>query len=207
MSTWDEKAEAVATALHPEESESHRLRRTSVYAGFMYGVESALTWSDANPKPADGDTSDGYHTFNELYFYRMLYNAHAAHGWLAQGIPVVKSWRHSDGEECFGGGWFIVTATLPAGQVSNHYEARHWGLFKVPEADLPPEWDGHTPHDAAMRLRIEAEHANPQPTTITRERFDAAEKRYWNYAHSNGNADLALLAAFHSAGIEVEDER
>lgn len=115
----------------------------------------------------DGSTSDGHHTFDELYFYRMLYNAHAAHGWLAQGIPVVKSWRHADGEECFGGGWFIVTATLPAGQVSNHYESKHWGLFKVPEVDLPPEWDGHTPEDATARLRIEAERARPQPRTIT----------------------------------------
>lgn len=106
-----------------------------------------------------GNTSDGYHTFDELYEYRMLYNAHASHGWLAAGVPVVKSWKHSDGELCFGGGWFIVTATLPAGQVSNHYKAEHWGLFKVPEVELPPAYDGHTPKAAADRLRIEAEHA------------------------------------------------
>ncbi|GAA1323238.1 hypothetical protein ACFSWE_15635 [Leucobacter albus] len=103
-----------------------------------------------------GSTSDGHHTFDELYDYRMLYNAHAAHGWLVAGIPVVKSWKHSDGELCFGGGWFIVTATLPAGQVSNHYKAEHWGLFAVPEVDLPPEYDGHTPQIAAERLRAAA---------------------------------------------------
>lgn len=103
--------------------------------------------------PDAGAVSDGHHTFAELYDYRMLYNAHAATGWLASGIPVVKSWRHSDGEPCFGGGWFIVTATLPTGQVSNHYMAEHWPLFNVPEVDLPPEWDGHTPADAANRLR------------------------------------------------------
>lgn len=106
--------------------------------------------------PASGSTSDGHHTFDELYDYRMLYNAHAAHGWLAAGIPVVKSWKHSDGDLCFGGGWFIVTATLPTGQVSNHYKAEHWGLFAVPEVDLPPEYDGHTPDDAAERLRAAA---------------------------------------------------
>ncbi|KUF05683.1 hypothetical protein [Leucobacter sp. G161] len=106
--------------------------------------------------PASGSTSDGHHTFDELYDYRMLYNVHAAHGWLAAGIPVVKSWKHSDGELCFGGGWFIVTATLPTGQVSNHYKAEHWGLFAVPEVDLPPEYDGHTPQDAAERLRAAA---------------------------------------------------
>lgn len=99
------------------------------------------------------ERDDEHHTMDELYEYRMLYNAHAAHGWLAAGISVVKSWRHSDGEECFGGGWFIVVATLPTGQVSNHYAAEHWDLFDVPAADLPPEYDGHTPQDAAARLR------------------------------------------------------
>lgn len=96
---------------------------------------------------------DEYHTMAELYEYRMLYNAHAANGWRAVGIPVVKSLRHSDGELCFGGGWFIVTATLPTGQVSNHYENKDWDLFHVPEVDTAPEWDGHTPQCAASRLR------------------------------------------------------
>lgn len=100
-----------------------------------------------------GQISDGHHTFNDLYEYRMLYNAHAAHGWVAAGIPVVKSWRHHDGQECFGGGWFIVTAQLPTGQVSNHYPAQDWDLFDIPEVETAPEWDGHTPIDAANRLR------------------------------------------------------
>lgn len=107
-----------------------------------------------------GQTSDGHHTFDELYDYRMLYNAHAAHGWLAAGIPVVKSWRHSDGEECFGGGWFIVTAELPTGQVSNHYREQYWDLFQVPDEEVAPEYDGHTPAIAANRLRsyLEGQH-------------------------------------------------
>lgn len=96
--------------------------------------------------------SDGYHTFSELYEYRMLYNAHAAHGWHAEGIPVVKSWHHSDGEPCFGGGWFIVVAILPTGQISNHYKSKYWGIFSIPEVDLPPEYDGHTPQIVAERL-------------------------------------------------------
>lgn len=100
-----------------------------------------------------GEASDGYHTHRELYEYRMLYNAHAAHGWLAAGLPVVKSWKHSDGEPCFGGGWFIVVAQLPTGQVSNHYREEHWSLFDVPAVEMPPEYDGHSPADAADRLR------------------------------------------------------
>lgn len=100
----------------------------------------------------DGEASDGYHTHNELYDYRMLYNAHAANGWHAASIPAVKSWRHSDGELCFGGGWFIVTAALPTGQVSNHYPAIYWGLFCIPEVEIAPEYDGHTSDEAAERL-------------------------------------------------------
>lgn len=100
-----------------------------------------------------GDEGDEYHTMDELYEYRMLYNAHAAQGWLAATFPVVKSWWHSDGELCFGGGWFIVVAELPTGQVANHYKAEHWDLFDVPAVDLPPRYDGHTPDVAAERLR------------------------------------------------------
>lgn len=113
--------------------------------------------SDLEAKLKAGEASDGYHTHAELYEYRMLYNAHAVAGWLAAGIHVVKSWRHADGEPCFGGGWFIVTATLPTGQVSNHYEAKHWSLFAAPEVEFPPAWDGHTPAVAAQRLREFAE--------------------------------------------------
>lgn len=101
---------------------------------------------------AAGNASDGYHTHAELYDYRMLYNAHAAAGWLDAGYRVVKSWKHSDGELCFGGGWFVVCAELPTGQVTNHYEAKHWDLFVIPE-ETPPVYDGHSPTDASHRLR------------------------------------------------------
>lgn len=84
----------------------------------------------------------------------MLYNAHAAKEWARHGTyQVVKSRLHSDGELCFGGGWFIVVASLPGGQVSNHYKDEFWDLFDVPDVPLAPEYDGHTPSIAAQRLR------------------------------------------------------
>lgn len=99
-----------------------------------------------------GNVSDGYHTFNELYRYRMLYNA-AFFNELAKGdVKVCKSHKHYDGEECFGGGWFIVMAELPTGQISNHYENRYWGLFNIPELETAWKWDGHTPNEAADRI-------------------------------------------------------
>lgn len=108
------------------------------------------------------ELSDGSHTFNELYKYRMLYNAAFFNGlafydnW-ADGCwhvecDVHKSKKHSDGEECFGGGWFIVMAELPTGQISNHYEMKYWDLFKIPEKDRANVWDGHSPQEAAKRL-------------------------------------------------------
>ena len=104
-------------------------------------------------KLKSGEASDGYHTHNELYEYRTLYHAHAARAWMLDGVEVTKSWRHADGELCFGGGWFIVTAQLPTGQVTNHYPERDWPLFDVPEVERPAEWDGHTPQEAAARIR------------------------------------------------------
>lgn len=97
-----------------------------------------------------GEISDGFHTFNELYYYRMLYNAA-----FFNRLPkekVHKSKRHHTGEECFGGWGFIVMAELPTGQISNHYEMKWWDLFNIPEKEIADEWDGHTPKEAAERL-------------------------------------------------------
>jgi len=93
---------------------------------------------------------DEYHTMKELYEYRMLYNAMAAN---AHPDISVKSLRHSDGEYCFGGGYFIVSMDLPTGQVSNHYKLDDWDQFEIPEVERAPEWDGHTPKIAADRIR------------------------------------------------------
>lgn len=111
-----------------------------------------------------GSVSDGYHTFNELYEFRKLYNV-AFFNILARVdaleekyktdttlYNIHKSYKHSDGELCFGGGWFIVTAYLDGKQISNHYENKDWDLFKCPEREVADEWDGHTPSDVVERL-------------------------------------------------------
>lgn len=99
-----------------------------------------------------GKISDGYHTFDELYDFRMLY--HAA---FCNSKPELscKSRVHSSGEACFGGGWFIVTTQLPTGQISNHYRDvnLNWDLFKVRSVPQAPPWDGHTSADVVDRLK------------------------------------------------------
>ncbi|WP_240539252.1 hypothetical protein [Bifidobacterium sp. SO1] len=120
---------------------------------------------DQHGEPVGDSTSDGYHTFGELYRYRMLYNAAflnvmyaiAAHlaaeenGTIADG-SIGKSKVHADGKPCFGGGWFIVWASLDTGIVANHYELKYWDLFDIPEYEHAPEWDGSTPQEQADRL-------------------------------------------------------
>lgn len=118
------------------------------------------------------DTSDGYHTFKELYDFRATYNALLFNEWATQKgdeefldaslvtqntkHSVHKSWKHNDGDPCFGGGWFIVVAKLPSGQISNHYPAERWNEFKVPETStaLFP-FDGHTSQNVLERLKKE----------------------------------------------------
>lgn len=105
-----------------------------------------------NLKKVDENTSDGYHTFKELYEFRKLYNACFFKELVQRGVPVHKSKRHHDGELCFGGGWFIVMAILPDGQISNHYEMKDWELFPCEEREIADEWDGHTSKDVVERL-------------------------------------------------------
>ena len=44
-------------------------------------------------------------------------------------------------------------ATLPTGQISNHYELKDWDLFNVPERGRSEKWDGHTEKDVLNRLK------------------------------------------------------
>lgn len=118
----------------------------------------ALDYMDRAVADLMENPRDNHHTMEELYEYRMLYNALLFREWRdnppdPEVSVVVKSWKHSDGEPCFGGGWFIVVADTPAGQISHHYKAEHWDLFDIPEVEIPPAYDGHTPADVAQRLR------------------------------------------------------
>lgn len=104
--------------------------------------------------------SDGYHTFEELYHYRMLYHASFVNLLEERSVmddtsnhDVHKSWRHSDGELCFGkDNYFVVVVELPTGQITNHYKGEHWDLFRIPEKEFANEYDGHTPAEAADRI-------------------------------------------------------
>lgn len=171
--------------------------------GKIRGYKEILTLIDSlQQEQTDmGEVSDGYHTFNELYYYRMLYNA--AFFNLLPKEWVHKSKRHHTGEECFGGGWFIVMANLPTGQISNHYELKDWDLFKIPEKEFADEWDGHTPQEAAERLYkyLQEEQQEPSNNLVdvdaVREDFITEVYRVLDADSTNDRAN-AIIDAFDS---------
>ena len=148
-----------------------------------YTSEDALNNLIKTMKADTDKISDGYHTFKELYEFRKVFNAALFNEWaidyteaikpyknlnhrelhpeiqtflknIKPKYDVHKSWKHYDGEDCFGGGWFIVVAILPSGQISNHYQEKDWHLFKIPEvAKAKYPFDGHTPKDVLNRIK------------------------------------------------------
>lgn len=136
------------------EEEKAKLFQTIKDNGYKWNAETK-TLEKLEYIEDKGNISDGYHTFNELYEYRLLYNASMFNELAKQGLyDVHKSRKHSDGAVPFGDdNWFIVQAELPTGQISNHYEMKDWELFKVPEKEKANPYDGHTPQDVAKRLR------------------------------------------------------
>lgn len=98
-----------------------------------------------------GEFSDGYHTFDSLYYQRMILfativNTHPEISW--------KSECHEDGEKCFGGGWFIVGIDTPEGPYTYHYKDKYWDLFKCDALLFGKHWDGHTEKDVTRLLSL-----------------------------------------------------
>ena len=96
-----------------------------------------------------GKISDGYHTFDELYYHRMVLfsvicNQNKERAW--------KSLFHADGSMYED--YFIVGITTPKGDFTYHYHKDHWDRFNVKELSMAPEWDGHKPGDVDRLLSL-----------------------------------------------------
>lgn len=139
-------------------------------------------------KLLDGDSvrkiKDGYHTFEELYDFRMMYNSLLFNEWAMRGLyDVHKSLRHNDGEKCFNNGWFVVVAMLPTGQITNHYKLEDWDRFNLPEYHIAKyEFDGHTPKDVLDRMG----RLNALNFTVKGEEHLYLDKLHNIYRHGKG---------------------
>ena len=103
-----------------------------------------------------GETSDGYHTFNELYDHRItLFIALCSE--IDARTPTGFVWRsklHSDGSAF--DGWFVMgIGTAPGEQITYHLPMSRWADTEWLGTERPraPEFDGHTSADVLQRLR------------------------------------------------------
>jgi len=128
-----------------------------------------------------GELSDGFHTFNSLYEQRMILFAALVK---AYKDKAWKSYRHEDGEYCFGGGWFIVGIDTPEGSYTYHYENKHWDMFDCIDLPRAKHWDGHTEADAETRLmslperKTDGDTISRQATYLALVEKGQASKRY-----------------------------
>lgn len=97
------------------------------------------------------DLSDGFHTFRQLYYQRMMLFATIVK---QNRDRAWKSLRHEDGELCFGGGWFIVGVDTPEGSYTYHYEDNYYSMFDCKELERARHWDGHTEKDVTRLLSL-----------------------------------------------------
>lgn len=107
------------------------------------------------------DVSDGFHTFRQLYYQRMMLFATIVK---QNKDKALKSLRHEDGEPCFGGGWFIVGVDTPEGSYTYHYEDNYYSLLDCKELERGKHWDGHTEKDVTRLLSLPS--AQPEPKWI-----------------------------------------
>lgn len=98
-----------------------------------------------------GKLSDGYHTYDDLYFQRLILwqricKDHKDKCW--------KTKRHEDGELCFGGDNFLIAMDTPKGTYSYHYPIEEWDRFDVKELYKAKPFDGHTSKDVERILSL-----------------------------------------------------
>lgn len=142
-------------------------------------------------EPITGETSDGYHTFNELYHHRaVLFSVIVAN----YKDRAWKSVRHHDGTMY--DGMFIVGIDTPDGQATYHYDIDpYWDMFKCRVLDNAPEWDGHTPAQAIERIgKLKAQ----EPVEPKKNDVDFAGLKTWEWACPECNCMLIYRANYCS---------
>ena len=164
----------------------------------LYDIQHVPTLT---PPPITGDTSDGYHTFNELYHHRaVLFSV------ICNERPDIawKSKKHHDGTMY--DGMFIVGIDTPEGQATYHYDIEpYWSMFRVKELEQAPEWDGHTPDEAIRRIGT----LTPPNEPLTQADLDVMDyDKVWIDYGDDGEWALVVsgriyaLAVLEGAGFE-----
>lgn len=204
----DRLKHAIYTDFWEHFTQCHDSDQTALIDMVMYDIDEMPTLT---PPPITGDTSDGYHTFNELYHHRailfsVICNARPDIAW--------KSKRHHDGTMY--DGMFIVGIDTPEGQATYHYDIDpYWDLFHVKEIEVAPEWDGHTPDEAIRRIGTITPPKPNDPLTLEQLREMDGEPVYLvdlDFPHLSGWHivswnDCLVATTVHSSRGDYYDSR
>ena len=142
--------DAIKEALTFYAATAETTRKTRALLDAADAIEELLKRPEI-PETGIGDLSDGYHTFNGLYYQRMILFAALVRAYKDRAW---KSYRHEDGELCFGGGWFIVGIDTTDGSYTYHYENKDFDKFDCIELPRGKHWDGHTEEDVIRLLSL-----------------------------------------------------
>lgn len=194
MAEYIDKTELSKAMYHESFEKDSELQRWDSGCWIRYklfeNVVESIPIADVLPIPDGGigEVSDGYHTFNGLYYQRMvlfatLVKQNKDKSW--------KSLRHEDGELCFGGGWFIVGIDTPDGSYTYHYEDNFWSMFDCQELPVAKHWDGHTEKDATRLLSL----ADVQPVVHCK---DCIRRPHYDPPDSDHNSDLVFPDKWNS---------
>lgn len=123
---------------------------------FTRWIKGTITKKSVDTSTIDENTSDGYHTFKELYEHRHRLFIALCRMYASSGGVHREVWRsrlHSDGTSI--DGWFIMGIGDQAGaQISYHLPLSLWDdtVFALTKPRAP-EFDGHTSADVLERLK------------------------------------------------------
>ena len=199
LRSLDERIEGMPLMLTKQEHNAMALRaiRAVVGKGDIFHLLADLI----EPQPIDGNTSDGYLTFDELYHHRavlfsVIVKNFATRAW--------KSKLHADGTMYEG--MFIVGIETPDGQATYHYDVEpYWNLFRCKEVDRAPEWDGHTPDQAIERIGKLVDCETDRPTC---RKLIPDEMEGYVFCSKCGAeiGEYGVPSYCHNCGAEVESE-
>ncbi len=151
-----------------------------------YQAGRASVEADRQANQITGETSDGYHTFNELYAHRvrlfcLLMHAHKNSSWWSR--------KHHDGSAWEG--WIIAGIDTPEGSATYHLPESE--IENLPEGtELPngKEWDGHTSDDVLVRLlSLRQARGEPVAWTLTQQQVIALAEELIVGASALGGMD------------------
>lgn len=95
-----------------------------------------------------GQTSDGYHTINELYRHRnLLFVA------LMQAYPELSWFSNYNADGTSHPGYFVAGIRLATGGITYHLPIALRPMVSQFASELQlGEWDGHSPEDVCTRI-------------------------------------------------------